>query len=430
MSISRREFLKTTGAAVAGLPLGIAAFSPREAAAFGAPLAPVPGAPVLRVNQIKAPLFNIPAIAKIGDSFKMTVLPPEDKELTGVYIEQSAYPNKTFSLEFKPTGSTGDLKTYDALIPSAAPEALFNLTAVFGGDIWDRQPNAVKAIREFKRKFEFIHLTDIHFNVQHLKEGDMERIRRRVLQVLTKRNPEFIVLSGDLMLNPETYPKDYVTGYEAMTKWLDVPVFIVPGNHELYYLKLEDGTIIDGLEYWKANYGPTYHSFDYDNLRMLGMNSFDWPAQLRDRRNTDAAFAGTLINSMVGPTQWNWVQENMKEAKSRGMNIIAFTHIPIEMLMGGKRISSSGSTMKIPGPDTDAFATGLAENGCSNILVGHMHYNEIKQFGGLRQIMTKAAGIAGGNPSSWGFRSIKIEDGQISDFDEIFDVTFDDVGRV
>ncbi|HPI78674.1 MAG TPA: hypothetical protein PLK80_18225, partial [bacterium] len=78
----------------------------------------------------------------------------------------------------------------------------------------------------------------------------------------------------------------------------------------------------------------------------------------------------------------------------------------------------------------DAFATGLAENGCSNILVGHMHYNEIKQFGGLRQIMTKAAGIAGGNPSSWGFRSIKIEDGQISDFDEIFDVTFDDVGRV
>ena len=37
----------------------------------------------------------------------------------------------------------------------------------------------------------------------------------------------------------------------------------------------------------------------------------------------------------VPPEQWDWLKADLESAKARGQNTIAYSHIPIEVLMGG-----------------------------------------------------------------------------------------------
>ncbi|HOO56334.1 MAG TPA: metallophosphoesterase [bacterium] len=381
--------------------------------------------PVMRIREIREPVFAHPAIVKAGDSFPMEIMLPEDLELTQVSLVGVNDTGLQANLDFKAVGKKKELTVFAATVPSGTPVALYNLTASFGQYSWDTQLHAVKVIDEFKDEFDFVHLTDIHFNVQHVKNKNMTLIRQKLLQDVSKQNPEFVLLSGDLGLDPETYDRDYVQAFDMLSKWLTVPVYIVPGNHEMYTTKMEDGREINGLEFWQSAYGPTYHSFDYGKFHFTGINTYDWPAKYRNRRDKENGFYGTVINAMISPTQAKWIQKDLEDAYNNGKTIIAYTHIPIETLMGGRKIGMP--QVKVPGPSTERFIELLTRAGCTNLFVGHMHYNEIKQFDKLTEILTKAAGIGGGEPYSWGYRIVHLKNGKIADYDKMYEIGFDDL---
>jgi hypothetical protein len=380
-------------------------------------------APVQRIHQIQRPLFSAPAIVKAGGSFTIEVKPAEGESLLAAFLASLDNPAVQIGLKLSPKSNGA----FDALVPANAAPALYNLSVRLSDYDWDSQPHAVKVIKDFKNEFDFIQFTDIHFNHQYIGGLDMNRIRRRILQDLSKEDAEFVVFSGDLGLDPETYDADYVYAYEELLYWLRQPTFMVPGNHELYYAKTDTGEI-DGRKYWDANYGPTFNSFDYGKLHVIGINSFDWPARWRDRRSKETVFFGTVINAMISPRQWDWVKKDLEDAKKRGLSGVAYTHIPVETLQGGKMVGTPPNRVKVPGPGTKEFAELLTGNGVEYLFVGHMHYNEEKTLFGLKEVLTKGAGIAGGHPYRWAYRIIHVKDGKITGW-KMHEIGLPDIGE-
>ncbi|MFA6449642.1 MAG: metallophosphoesterase [bacterium] len=369
-------------------------------------------APVERIHEIQRPLISDPAIVKEGSAFQIKLKLDEGGKADAAFLDSLDDPTVQYELKLTPAPAENGLTVYNATAPAKTPPALYNLAVRLSEYSWDFQPHAVKVVKEFKNEFDFIQLTDIHFNHTFLKNVDMNRMRRMFLQKISKESAEFVVFSGDLGLDPETYDWDYVYGYEEFLQWMRLPMYMVPGNHEMYYTEM-DGRKVDGLEYWKAIYGPTYNSFDYGKLHVVGINTFDWPRQWRERRSKDAMFFGTIINAMISAEQWDWLKADLESAKARGQGIVAYSHIPIETLMGGKKVGLA-SPYKVPGPTTKTFTELLNANNVPYIFIGHMHYNEEKKFGELNEVLTMSTGIGGGSSSKWGYRIIHVKDGKVT----------------
>ncbi len=375
----------------------------------------VHAAGVQRIHEIKSPLFASPAIVKAGADLTVKIAVPETLSVVEICLNGVDDTSIHNCLKYGEPGREGDLAVFKVKVPVNFTPALYDLAVNFSDNNWDYQLHAVKVVKEFKRDFYIVQLTDIHFNCQDFLKKDMNRIRRRLLLEINKLNPEFVMFTGDIGLDPETYKWDYIYGFEEFAGRLRVPMYMIPGNHEQYYLKTNDEEV-DGDELWNITYGPKYLSFDYGNLHVIGMNTFDWPRKWRNRRWKEAAFYGSLFNAEISDEQWKWALADLDSAKARGQGLLAFTHIPIEMLMGGKKLGILKDTLTVQGPDQDQFAAALAERGCETLFVGHMHYNTVKKFGKLTEILTKGAGAAGGDTNKWGFQVIHIVDGQVKGY--------------
>jgi len=378
------------------------------------------GTPVQRVRAIQSPLFNIPAIVKAGDSFKLEIETGGKLTLTGASLEVVNNPAKRFPLKLKQVSSEGTRAVYSATVPATAPEALFDLAAQFSDssseyDRTDQQPHAVKVVKKFKTEYDIIQITDIHFNVQDVKGQDFNRLRRWFLKEVSRRNPEFVIFTGDLGLEPPTYDWDYIYGYEQFSQNLTVPVFMVPGNHEMYYDKTPERTI-DGAEYWKATYGPMYHSFDYGKTHFIGIADYEcWEPKWRTRKSPDAMFHATVLNACISDKEWSWIQDDLKASSARGQSCVAYAHIPIETLQGGRKIGMPPFIG--PGPNTDQFVKVLTDSGCTHIFVGHNHYNKEFKFGKLTEFLTIGSGTASNSKKDYGtqgFSIIHIKDGKVT----------------
>ena len=139
---------------------------------------------------------------------------------------------------------------------------------------------------------------------------------------MNRARPDFIVYTGDYdfgltWLYEQDYAefdaykdsqwgrKYYETWFEldwfyAETLKLDVPVFMVPGNHDGWarYDQSSANLEEDYLDSWRRLFGPRYFSFDYGpDSHFTGINSMDWtPAQ----RSLHWALPATLL----GPHKW------------------------------------------------------------------------------------------------------------------------------
>lgn len=377
-------------------------------------------APVQRVNEIQKPLLSVPAIVKAGEAFDL-VLKAGAKEVAGAEMSGTVMDAYRVELHLEKQSAAGDEILYSAAVPADSPDVLYDLTVTFDDGSSDTQLHSVKVVKEFKKDFDFVHITDIHFNVR--KEGsaeDANKVRLALIEDLAKMDVEFVLFSGDLGLNPETYDEDYMYGYDVFTRQMTLPMFMVPGNHEMYVDNRGEESI-DGRPYWDAAYGPTYHSFDYGDMHFVGLNSYDWPAKLRDRFNPDYLFLGIPINSNIGPRQWKWLKEDMAAASGRGIDeFVFYTHIPNGNLQGGRKLGFAPA-INVKGASLEQF-TGLLEHyKVGHVFVGHMHYNREKKLGKYTtELWTKAAGNGGGDDAdnpSWGFRIVHVRDGKVTGWD-------------
>jgi len=379
-------------------------------------------APVQRIHEIQRPIFSVPAIVKAGGAFDMELKLDGGKTPAGATLKPSApepagESPATAPITLAISTIADNPASVRAAVPASAPEALYDLTVIFSDGAADSQPHAVKVVKEFKKDFDFVHITDIHFNIREIPGKDTNAIRLRLLQDISGLNPEFVLFTGDLGLSPVNYGRDYVFGYEKFLEILNAPFYTIPGNHDLDV----DNTgpaAIDGIPYWTATYGPLYYSFDYGGFHFVGINTHDWPESFRQKPAAEADKLGVGTFASIGPEQWEWIKKDVREAARAGKSIMAFTHIPVEFLQGGLETGVAGE--KLEGPSAGQFIQLLNKYKVSPVFVGHVHFNSERKLGASAvEIVTEAAGldhIKGDNPR-WGCRIVHVRDGKIAGYD-------------
>lgn len=298
-----------------------------------------------KVDNIIYPLLATPAIKKKGTSLTVQV-DTKGKESAGWDVKINQTENSGVEGEFTlpitnvEKGSShwknsSSIYNVTVSIPDDIAENLYDLEINYtanGTRVKDEEPNSVKVINEFKKDFKFIHLTDIHVgsprNISdpaNANEAGMwnpdESKRWLYLQKTIKQvnllKPDFVVLTGDLMfgqMNPQEYIYEYEETYRILKKF-NVPVYIVPGNHDFY---AQDATLADGAKYWEQYFGPQYYSFDYGSYaHMIGYNSFDWDKFDRQGHGT---LSVPTWGGQIRDEQMDWIKQDLAKNEQTASN--------------------------------------------------------------------------------------------------------------
>ncbi len=215
-------------------------------------------------------------------------------------------------------------------VPETLPVHLYDLTVkgrkADGSWLTDSQPHALQAVDEFKTDFKYAQLTDIHVygrEVNYPTSYHHERGYRheaysetdgygapyyhKAVQQMNRANPDFLVYSGDYDYSQQWLYKQNYADFDAYknSPWngkyyepwfemdwfyqetlkLNVPVFMVLGNHDgycrydLFNLNLEE----DYMASWRDLFGPQYYSFDYGpDYHFSAVDSMDWSTKDRN----------------------------------------------------------------------------------------------------------------------------------------------------
>lgn len=440
-----------------------------------------------KVNEIIYPLFATPAIKQKGQT--LTVKVDSKGTVAGswnVKLKQTNHSALTTEYELpvqKAVESDSYWKKsstiYDVTvqIPDNIPEKLYDLEVSFTGNgkrITDEQPHSVKVVDKFKKDFTFLHLTDTHVgsprnlgdpdNVSGTdpaiaKEAGMwdpdEKKRWLYLQKAIKEvnlsNPDFVVVTGDLMygqMNPQEYIYEYEETYRVLQK-LNVPVYIVPGNHDYY---AQDATLADGAKYWEQYFGPQYFSFDYGPYaHYIGYNSFDWH---KFDRSGNGTVSVPTWGGQIREGQLNWIKEdlaaNAKTAQSGQIRGLFSHHNPLwrdrdiwpqsdaEVQRYWKEYDSQhdpqslgtlilGEKLGIKydqqwhGENAQELTDVMKQYNVNLSLHGHTHIDDVTEKDGILYTTTTSVELTG---KPWvGFRNFKMKNGEITSY------KYDDLGH-
>ncbi|CAH0347469.1 metallophosphoesterase [Bacillus sp. CECT 9360] len=293
-----------------------------------------------KINHIIYPLMGTPAIKKKGTQLTLQV-DTKGKDPAGWEVKLNETQNSgveaVYSLPVTKVEkgdsywkNSSSIYNLTVAIPDSTAENLYDLEISYTADgarVKDDEPNSVKIVNEFKKDFTFMHLTDIHVgsprNISdpaNIIEAGMwnpdESKRWLYLQKTIKQvnllKPDFVVMTGDLMfgqMNPQEYMYEYEETYRVLKKF-DVPVYLVPGNHDFY---AQDATLADGAKYWEQYFGPQYFSFDYGPYaHMIGYNSFDW--HKFDRQGHGSVSVPTW-GGQLRDEQLDWIKDDLVKNK-------------------------------------------------------------------------------------------------------------------
>jgi hypothetical protein len=386
-------------------------------------------------------------------------------------------------------------------VDPAVPVHLYDLmvTAALrdGSKLADSQPHALQVVDEFKTAFTVAHMTDIHvwgLEAEYIASNIHERGWRhdeyseadgygatyyhKAIQQMNRAKPEFMVFTGDYdfglkWLHEQDYAefdaykdspwseKYYETWFEIdwfyeETLKLDIPVFMVPGNHDGWARYDRNGENLeeDYLDSWKRLFGPRYFSFDYGpDYHFTAINSMDWtPAE----RALHWAMPGTLL----GPHRWQgqvtsggdrfeagwaeereadideerfsgqllWVKQDLEEHHSARMKAFLLHHDPWKQNGSGSMFEHMAvipGLLPWGGRGTGRLALiKLArENNVGLVLSGHDHsdaYGSAKWADGSGEVKfantTSTQFQDGDLQGRWeypGYRFVRVRDGEV-----------------
>ena len=262
----------------------------------GASRAAIPIGDTLTV--IQRPLLNIPAIVREGDTLHIQC--DADPAANGWEARLIYGP---LEVPLEGCGSAYDPTTLWWTVSARVPEVplyeLYDLAITAAGGIEDATRNAVRVIPEVKQDYYFVHITDPHLPTHryHYRSGaatdSSEMVDlREVIDDINIINPEFVLLTGDLVNEGELedyLTRRYYTRSQQILGEFEVPVYLTAGNHDIG--GWEDTPPADGTarrDWWRF-YGwkrlndpppgaPWYtqnYSFDYGPVHFVGLEAYD-----------------------------------------------------------------------------------------------------------------------------------------------------------
>jgi len=165
--------------------------------------------------------------------------------------------------------------------------------------------------------FTFLHASDTH-----LSEASVPRMRLLRALVEAKR-PDFVILTGDLVRDALRVGEAEARGYyELLEKELalfPVPVFTVPGNHDVFGIERASSLVspdhpMYGRALCRSYMGPEYFSFTWGGIHFVGLQSVD---------ADDTRYYGHIDTA-----QLEWVRRDLAQVPD-GIPVVTFNHIPL-----------------------------------------------------------------------------------------------------
>lgn len=256
------------------------------------------------ITLIQKPLSTQPAIVKRGEILKIYCLSSKNLKNWKVNLKlfENTYPLKIVKNEFD---KNKKLQIIQCKIPENLPVELYDLE-VSNNKEKDKRLRAVKVISEYKDKFYFAHLTDIHIGGPYPKASETFE---KTIEELNLTNPEFIILTGDLTDNGKL--EEYME-LLRITNNSRIPTYFLPGNHDV-----EAHKDIEQLYRWKKYIGDNYYSFRYGNYNFL----------LLDNSSCKEGSMDTFATSDFPEEQLIFAEKTLEENKDAKLQFIAY-HVP------------------------------------------------------------------------------------------------------
>jgi len=391
---------------------------------------------------IQRPLLNIPSISQPGDTLEIMC------DLTVTPLSWSAsLVNNEQEIELTPIGEDFDddvnLWILKAILPVEIVSELYDLKVEIPGEDTDISNNSVQIIPHFKDDFYFIHITDTHlpshlfcYDINYEQDTSEVEDIRAVIADINLINPAFVLHTGDLINEGEL--EDYLYNrYYTKTKRIlsefEVPLYLVPGNHDLGGW---DGTpMSDGTarrDWWRffgwkhlnnpSGINPQYtqdYTFRYGNCHLVGLEAYinyDW-------WRSEIYGGESFISG-----QLDWLQQNLNNVDESLLKILFYhkdfsedlnlEELGVDLALWGHTHSDQGSL--------DTYPLDIGTEACSD---GRRAYRLIRVKGdSILPSPTLHAGDTGENinveyqPANNGL-NYQVSAQIINNFDERFEHT-------
>lgn len=272
------------------------------------------------------------------------------------------------------------------------------------------------------REFTFIHASDIHLNRESLPR------MKKLQKLVASHKPAFVIITGDLVKDAlrvgEEEAKGYYQLYVQELEEFDVPVYSVPGNHEIFGIERHLSLVskdhpLYGKKMYRHFLGPNYYSFTYGGVHFIGLDSVDFD---------DLWYFGH-----IDQTQFNWLKKDLA-AIPGNQTVVTFNHIPFisaaEMMYGYQEAGPAPTLIKhgektvfrhIVSNAADVLAE-LRKYEFALALAGHNHLRESLSYEmeGIKTRFHQTAAVVGpvsnaGMTMLSGVTLYRVHDGKIDD---------------
>jgi hypothetical protein len=324
------------------------------------------------LTVIQLPLLNIPAFVTPGGSFPISCV-----AATGTTGWGAELVHGTRQVPLTITSAVYDATTLwwrlTAAVPTPALTELYDLRVTAAGGVDDVTRHAVKVLPAYRSDYYFVHITDTHLPT-HLyyyeagAETDSSEVvdLREVIADVNVINPEFVLLTGDLINEGELedyLSRRYYSHAQRVLGEFAAPVFLTAGNHDLGGWDAtppSDGTSRrDWWRFfgWKRLANPPAgapartqdYSFNYGPAHYVGLEAYN---------NYDDYLPQYYGTDSFTSAQLQWLSADLAAAAGSTSQVL-FTHydflnqlnlgtLGLEMALMGHVHSNSGSLTTRP----------------------------------------------------------------------------------
>ncbi len=199
---------------------------------------------------------------------------------------------------------------------------------------------------ENQQAFRFAWLTDIHVAAGSSGEDDL---KAAVSDINALGNIDFVLATGDIS---EINIGDNLQKAKAALDGLNMPYYIIPGNHDTKWTDSGNGNF---LSLW----GDDKFTFEYDGIKFIGMH--EGP----ELRMADGHFA---------PNDLRWLDSLLSNLPDKKQSLVFVTHYPIDSSID----------------NYDVFLDLIKGYNFRMILHGHGHRNRLSSYDGIPGVMSRS----------------------------------------
>ncbi len=230
-------------------------------------------------------------------------------------------------------------------------------------------------------------LTDGGNHFQYMVEhGDgkvvtyIEQITDAFIEEVIRRDPDVLILSGDLTLDGEKKSHEELAGKLYAVEDAGIPVLVVPGNHDInnhHAAKFQGDERLPAEFTTPEEFRDIYRHFGYDEAISEDRNSLSYMYELDDGTrilmlDTCQYEKKALVGGAIMSDTYDWIEEMLEYAWDEGADVIPVAH---HNLLDQSEIYVDDCTIE----HSEQLIRLLEDWDVTLFLSGHLHVQHTKQ---------------------------------------------------